>query len=139
MSGPRRQLPGALRDAGRVAGGASPCMALHVPRLPSGAGQAGVSPDRRAQTTIFRMRDFFGAGRISGTVSVEGVPASRKVRLFDAMTALLVAETRSGSNGAYRFDFLDLARDYFVLAHDHTGQFNAVIADRVRPEVVDYP
>lgn len=88
---------------------------------------------------ISRQNDFHGIGRIEGVVSIEGTPAARKVRLFDSRTSLLVAETWSQPNGRYRFDLLDLTRDYFVLSHDHTAQFNAVIADRVRPEPTVYP
>lgn len=86
-----------------------------------------------------RPRDFWGYGCITGTVRIEGDPAARKVRLFDALTALVLAETWSAADGTYRFDFLDPERDYFVLAHDHVRQFNAVIADWVRPERVAYP
>jgi hypothetical protein len=110
-------------------------------RLTRNAGfcHEGVSPTRHGEMPSSRARDFWGNGAIAGKLSIEGTPAARKVRLFDAMTGLLVAETWSRNDGQYRFDFLDPSRDYFVLAHDYVKQFNAVIADWVRPEPTAYP
>jgi hypothetical protein len=99
----------------------------------------GPSPIRHAEVPSSRMRDFWGYGRVEGTVTIEGAPAARKVRLFDALTGLLIAETWSRRDGHYRFDFLDPSRDYFVLAHDYVRQFNAVIADWIKPEPTVYP
>jgi hypothetical protein len=96
----------------------------------------GVSSLRLAQVPANRQRDFWGYGRIEGKVTVEGTPASRRVRLFDVRTALVIGETWSRQDGRYRFDFLDPSREYFVLAHDHVRQFNAVVADNVKPEVM---
>ncbi|ARU21604.1 HPr kinase [Ralstonia solanacearum] len=99
----------------------------------------GVSPTRHGELPSSRTRDFWGNGRVQGKVSIEGTPAARKVRLFDVLTGLLIAEAWSRKDGFYRFDFLDTDRDYFVLAHDHVRQFNAVIADWVRAEPTVYP
>jgi hypothetical protein len=99
----------------------------------------GASPIRHAQLPSSRPRDFWGQGRIEGTVTIEGAPSARKVRLFDLRTGLLIAQTWSRPDGAYRFDYLDASRDYFVLSHDHIRQFNAVIADGVQPEITVYP
>lgn len=99
----------------------------------------GVSPTRHGEMPTSRPRDFWGDGRIEGKVSIEGAAASRKVRLFDVLTGLLVAEAWSRKDGQYRFDFLDPSREYFVLAHDYVRQFNAVIADWVKPEPTVYP
>jgi hypothetical protein len=74
---------------------------------------------------------FSGSGVIAGTVTVEGTPAARQVRLFDKKTGLLIDETLSQANGAYQFDRLELAREYFVVSHDYTRVFNAVIQDMV--------
>lgn len=100
---------------------------------------AGASPIRHGEAPSSRPRDFWGYGRVEGSVTIEGAPAARKVRLFDALTGLLIAETWSRKDGHYRFDFLDPARDYFVLAHDYVRQFNAVIADWIKPEPTLYP
>jgi hypothetical protein len=98
-----------------------------------------VSAGRHEKLPASRMRDFWGDGRVEGSVSIEGEPASRKVRLFDGLTGLLIDETWSAQNGQYRFDFIDPSREYFVLAHDYGRQFNAVIADWVTPEPTVYP
>ncbi|MCK4165042.1 hypothetical protein HFK89_21925 [Ralstonia pseudosolanacearum] len=107
--------------------------------LSAPAPHAGVSPTRHGELPASRTLDFWGNGRIEGRVRIEGVPAARRVRLFEALTGLLVAEAWSRRDGYYRFDYLDTGRDFFVLAHDHVRQFNAVIADWVRPEPTVYP
>lgn len=108
---------------------------IHHSQLPP----EGVSPGRNGEAPTSRPRDFWGDGRIEGKISIEGTPAARKVRLFDVLTGLLIAETWSRKDGHYRFDFLDPTREYFVLAHDYVRQFNAVIADWVKPESTVYP
>ncbi|APC69924.1 hypothetical protein [Ralstonia pseudosolanacearum] len=107
--------------------------------LSAPAPHEGVSPTRHGELPASRTLDFWGNGRIEGRVRIEGVPAARRVRLFEALTGLLVAEAWSRRDGYYRFDYLDPSRDFFVLAHDHARQFNAVIADWVRPEPTVYP
>ncbi len=77
-----------------------------------------------------------GHGRIVGTVSVEGQPASRCVRLFDARSGRLLRQTWSKGDGHYQFLYIDPTREYFILAHDYIKQFNAVAADDVKPEVM---
>lgn len=78
-----------------------------------------------------------GACRVAGTVTVAGTPDSpvhRRVRLYDRRTALLVREVFSDSvTGAYEFRQIAAGR-YFVVAHDHTDFFNAVIADDLAAE-----
>lgn len=79
-----------------------------------------------------------GTGRIAGTVKVAGtpnVPAMRRVRLFDRRTARCIRETWSDpASGAYAFDEIALGREYTVVALDHTGEHNAVIADPIQAE-----
>ena len=93
---------------------------------------------RHGERASSRAKEFWGDGFIAGKVTIEGTPASRKVWLFDARSAVVVAAGWSAKDGAYRFDWLDPTREYFVVAHDHVRQFNAVIADWVRPEAGDY-
>lgn len=112
---------------------------LHRCTYTTASPLAGVTPMVRNQTVFRRPCDFWGLGRIEGTVTIEGIPAARSVRVFDARTGLLVASVWSTKTGQYRIDFLDPTRDYVVLAHDYTHQFNAVIADFVKPEVTSYP
>ena len=77
-----------------------------------------------------------GHGYIAGTVTINGVPASRRVRLFDLISGRLIRETWSASNGAYQFDYLALNREYLVLSHDYQAIYNAVVADRVTAEAM---
>lgn len=80
---------------------------------------------------------FGGNGRIVGTVKNKGtpdVPVHRRVRLYLDRDGLPVDETWSDSvTGAYAFEHLDEAHKYTVLAYDHTGEFNGVVATGVVP------
>lgn len=77
-----------------------------------------------------------GLGRITGTTVAAGSPVMRRVRLFDLSTGRLVRETWSAADtGVWQVDGLALDRDYFVVAHDHTGLRDAVIHDRIRAGV----
>lgn len=94
----------------------------------------GTDPRPRMQVIARRTLEYFGVGFVAGKVTIEGVPASRQVRLLDGRTVRVIAEVWSAADGRYRFDTLNADREYIVLAHDHERQFNAVIADWVRPE-----
>ncbi|CAM3306594.1 LamG-like jellyroll fold domain-containing protein [Halomonas lysinitropha] len=75
-------------------------------------------------------------GRISGnTTDPNGNPVSRRVRCFERTTGRIVREGWSNSAGYYQFDDLDPAKRFTIVAHDHTGEYNAVIADNAQPEV----
>jgi hypothetical protein len=81
--------------------------------------------------------DRTGAGVITGNVT-EGTPLSsapvvRKVRLFHKNSAVLMAETWSNSTGDYGFYNVDPTVEYFVVAHDHTRTYNAVVQDMIQP------
>jgi hypothetical protein len=82
-----------------------------------------------------------GRGRIAGTVkdkaSPSNIPAHRRVRLLRERDALLVRELWSDPvTGAYSFDFIDEAIPYTVLSYDHTGVFQAVVANNLTPELI---
>ncbi|WP_435105569.1 hypothetical protein [Arhodomonas sp. AD133] len=97
---------------------------------------------RSARVTNAGDRYWGGRGRITGTVKVKQsdgteVPVHRRVRLLERRTAILVAETWSdATTGAYEFKGVDEHRRFTVLAHDYTGEHNAVVADNVTPEVI---
>lgn len=74
------------------------------------------------------------AHQIHGTVSVNGLPVRRLVRLYRLDTGALVFQGKSrASDGGYAFTGLPNMR-YFVLAHDDLENFNAAIADLIEPE-----
>lgn len=75
------------------------------------------------------------AGEAPGLVTVAGVPARRRVELRDKTTGRLVGVTLSGSDGTYRFDGLNPARKFVVMAFDHQLVYNAVIRDNITPAV----
>ena len=60
----------------------------------------------------------------------------RRVQLYIQRDGVFVAQTWSDkTTGAYRFERLDAAETYFVIAFDHTGMHRAVIANDLMPEV----
>lgn len=98
------------------------------PVYPFSARRGG--PIRRA------LQYFAGYGKVSGVVTVSGTPVSRRVRLFEAKSARLIAETWSDAAGQYSFTGISAALEYFVTAHDHTLTNDAVIHDAIVPEVM---
>jgi hypothetical protein len=83
---------------------------------------------------------FGGRGRIAGTVKEKGTPDApvyRRVRLFNDRDGQCVAETWSDpATGVYVFEYINAALKYTVLSYDHTGQFRAVVADNLTPEIM---
>lgn len=80
-----------------------------------------------------------GTGRLTGTVrektGISTRPLKRRVVLLDYRSNRKLRETVSDEQtGAYSFDEIDLNREYTVIALDHTGQYRAVIADKLVPE-----
>lgn len=82
---------------------------------------------------FFFYKDNVGNGTISGIVTIENIPGSRKVRLYRKHDGMLIRETWSAANGAYSFTNIDPAWEYFVVAHDHLRVYNGVIQDMLVP------
>ena len=74
-----------------------------------------------------------GSGTISGIVTIENIPGSRRVRLYRKHDGMLIRETWSAANGAYSFPRIDPNWEYFVVAHDHLRVYNGVIQDMLTP------
>lgn len=74
-----------------------------------------------------------GLGVITGVTTVENVPRSRRVRLYEKLSGRLIRETFSNSVGQYTFANIDATREYFVVAHDHLRVYNAVVQDMLTP------
>lgn len=66
----------------------------------------------------------------------QDVPVSRRVALLRLYDYLPVRETWSAANGDYRFDNINRAYEYVVISFDHTNNFRAVLADKVRPAAI---
>ena len=75
------------------------------------------------------------AGEETGVVSVDGMPASKPVFLFDQETMMLARVTYSDANGNYRLSHLDPKRKYIVLSLDDTEECLPVCVDNVTPYV----
>lgn len=81
-----------------------------------------------------------GVGRIAGTVKEKGTPDApvyRKVRLIREVDGLQLREVWSHPvTGAYSFDYVDEQQLFTVLSYDHTGDFRAVVASGLTPELI---
>lgn len=119
--------------------GKSTVQILHsVLTLGAAASYSGtvLEPTLRART------DFIlgGEGRVAGTVKENGTPNTpvrRKVRLIREKDGLLVQEQWSNaSTGAYDFQWVQMNEKYTVLSYDHLGNYRAVVADRLDPELM---
>lgn len=73
-----------------------------------------------------------GTTDITGTVQIEGAPAARRVRLFEAQSGRLLRETFSSPTGLYRFPNMRSDVEYILLADDHQRVYNAVVADKIK-------
>ena len=73
------------------------------------------------------------AGNSNGIVTVNGVPASRHIFLFDANSMELLRWTASLSNGHYIFNGLDSTKQYIVMARDHNKEYEPATWDYVTP------
>lgn len=86
------------------------------------------------------LSDLGGKGRIAGTVNIDSTPDYpiwRRVRLFDRRDNRLVRETWSDPvTGAYAFEYINAARQYVVIAYDHSGVYNAEVLDALTPELM---
>jgi hypothetical protein len=86
-------------------------------------------------------RDFENGGKyqVVGTTKVKGSPdyaVSRRVRLHDQLTGLLVREQWSvAGTGVYTFDRIR-SGNFYVVALDHTSVHNGVIATNVQSELM---
>lgn len=82
---------------------------------------------------------YSGKGYIAGTgagiVTINGIPARRKILLYDCKSLRCVRSTWSNADGTYLLPHLDPRREYLVLARDYKGEYEPVAYDFVRPKV----
>lgn len=82
-----------------------------------------------------------GNGRVAGTVKEASTPADlplrRIVRLVNQRDGRIYGETWSdAATGEYVFENIDETQKYFVISHDHTANYNAVVKDGITPEAM---
>lgn len=77
-------------------------------------------------------RPFTGRYTITGTVRIGATPVARRLAALERASFRLVAVTWSAADGSYAFPGLQ-RRPFVVMAIDHTGTYNAVVADNVLP------
>jgi hypothetical protein len=102
---------------------------------PSDVTQSFISP---APASLDR--EHAGDGRIVGTTKNAGdpddYPVSRRVRLLRKRDGVLARETWSNAAGDYVFEHIRSDIEYVIVSHDHTGLYNAAIADSQTPELM---
>jgi hypothetical protein len=89
---------------------------------------------------VARDAEFGGTGRIFGTTktkaSPSNLPTKARVVLLHQRSKVLVRATWSDPDtGSFAFDGLDVRQEFIALAEDAAGNFRAVAAQRLAPEV----
>lgn len=74
---------------------------------------------------------LYGPTTISGTTKALTVPVSRFVHLVDQDSMRVVRAVLSAADGTFSFPNMAAGRQWVLLSFDHTGAYNAVVADRV--------
>lgn len=81
---------------------------------------------------------YAGYGRLSGDVAIAGTPDApvrRRVRCLLKATGQIIRQTwSSGADGSFAFDGLAVGAQCIVIAEDYSGNYNAVILDRLTPQ-----
>jgi hypothetical protein len=100
--------------------------------LPDGTARAGyLDQDLMQHTSIPQYHR--GTDYVDGYVDVAGVPAQRKVRLYDDQTGHLIAATWSdATTGYFRFEGVSSQRVYMVVGNDYTRTYDAVAHDYLK-------
>lgn len=71
---------------------------------------------------------------ISGHITEDGLPAIKRLRLYDKETGQLIAQTYSLADGSYRFDDVSVNNTYYIVAFDEDGSpiKNAKVIDNIQ-------
>jgi hypothetical protein len=97
------------------------------------------APTFRHNAPLIRTRSGVGGlGFVSGTVKIYGTPntpVSRRVLLLSEVGVLLSSTMSNPLTGAFRFDGLNPGARYMVVTTDHTGTYEAVAANNLKPEI----
>lgn len=81
---------------------------------------------------------YYGGDRyIEGTVTLDGAPVRRRVRLYDLRSGEIIGETWSNATtGLYRFDNVDEEREYQSIALDHEKQSTPIAHEvKIEPKI----
>ncbi|WP_304334629.1 hypothetical protein [Conchiformibius steedae] len=91
-------------------------------------------PRRAAVSSRYSGKGYI-AGTGAGIVTVNSIPARRKIYLYDCASMRCVRSTWSATDGTYRLSHLDHRREYWLVARDYKGEYEPVAYDFVRPKV----
>lgn len=70
---------------------------------------------------------------IKGQVKETGISLPCNVRLYEKISGRLMFEVLTDESGFFEFDHLTKTK-FFLVAHHHLNQYNAVIQDNVVPK-----
>lgn len=87
----------------------------------------------KTYTSLSVQLNGYIAGSGDGIVTVQGIPANRKVYLLNALTLAVERAQASLNNGHYLFLGLDPAKEYLVMARDYKREFEPFAWDYVKP------
>lgn len=111
-----------------------------LPFVQRGLDPAGGSNVRKVFARHAWDTEFGGTGCIYGAVELYSqagnIPLRRRVRLHRSRDGLLVRQTWSDAQGNYRFDGISQRYTYDVIAWDHEGLQQSVVANDLTPEAV---
>lgn len=113
--------------------------AVGIEQIPQSSGQDCTLAMRADVSTPGADVENGGSCTIHGTVELYvqtgNIPLPRRVRLHRSRDGLLVRETWSDAQGNYRFDGITDRYKYDVIAWDHEGLQQSVVANDLTPEV----
>ncbi|WP_316150047.1 DUF2341 domain-containing protein [Cupriavidus sp. BIC8F] len=88
---------------------------------------------RRGMPSFAKLRDMVwgGVGTVAGRVTVNNVPAQRRVQLFELASMTRIRAAWSDASGNYSFSGIDPTKSYLVLGRDYSKTYNAVVQDNI--------
>jgi hypothetical protein len=113
-------------------------ISTRLPTCAPGAPDRSIKGNRVVIPERHTFDNYSGVYKIPGTVAVAGtpdVPVSRRVNLMLAKSGRLARTMLSDASGVYEFRMVGRG-PWFVTAHDHTGEYNAEIADNILGEPI---
>lgn len=99
-------------------------------------GSANTSIAQTSAVDIEHGGNFCIYGTVELYAQAGNIPLPRRVRLHRSRDGLLVRETWSDAQGNYRFDGITDRYKYDVIAWDHEGLQQSVVANDLTPEVM---
>ncbi|MGH8436113.1 MAG: DUF2341 domain-containing protein [Pseudomonas sp.] len=84
-------------------------------------------------TNLGRVKDvaWGGSGTVAGQVTVNNLPAQRRVALIELASMTTIRAAWSDASGNYSIPGVDATKSYLVVGRDYTKTYNAVVQDNI--------